>query len=125
MKTEDIEFKAKTCDGEWVYGCYAEYKAFGEEVRRVIIDRRGSSESIMPETLCEYSRKRDKNGAKIYENDLVRMYVVNTTYYKRPFEEEVCGEVCRGDDGAFHISANGGPKYSFNNTMVVVGSKFD
>lgn len=41
METNKIEFKAKTPDGEWVFGCYVEYKVFGEELRQVIVDRGG------------------------------------------------------------------------------------
>lgn len=124
MKTEDIEFKAKTCNGEWVYGCYAEYTVFGEEVRREIIDRNGYSVSVVPETLCEYTRKRDKNGTKIYENDIVKIWVYNTTYYKHPYEEELKGHVCRADNGAFYVSV-AGKQYNFNSNMFVLGCKFD
>lgn len=126
MDTSEIEFKAKNSDGEWVHGCYAEYKVFGEEVRRVIIDRKGRSETIDPATLCEYTRIRDMCGKKIFVNDRAEMYVVNTTYYRRPTEEKLTGNVRRDTNGEFYFAVSGtGEKYTLNSTIVVSDSEFD
>lgn len=126
MDTSEIEFKAKNSEGEWVHGCYAEYKVFGDELRRVIIDRKGKSETIDPDTLCEYTRLRDFYGKKIFVNDRAEMYVVNTTYYRRPTEDKLTGTICRDTNGEFYFSVSDtGEKYTINSTIVVSNSEFD
>ena len=125
MKTSEIEFKAKTPEGEWVFGCYVEYKVFREELRQAIVDRNGQMHSVDTETVCEFIRRADAKGTKIFENDTAEMVVVNTTYYKHPFEEKFVGTICRAENGEFYYSTTSGAKYKLNDTIVVTGSEFD
>ena len=70
----EILFKAKRKDnGEWVEGYY-----FGVGEKHMILnfstDESGTYHNmyeIDPETLCQYTGLTDKNGNKIWENDIV------------------------------------------------------
>lgn len=73
----EILFKAKRLDnGEWVEGllCKGLFSKFaieeiGESRRR----------DIHPETICQFTGLTDKNGEKIFENDIINC---KTTLYK-------------------------------------------
>ena len=67
----EILFKAKRKDnGKWVKGFYYEtywknYILFG------MADGVPNMIEVFPETLCQYTGMTDKNGDKIWENDIV------------------------------------------------------
>lgn len=126
MKTSEIEFKAKNVDGEWVFGSYVEYKAFGEELRQIIVDRLGKQHWVNVDTLCQYIGRRDSEGVKVFEGDICTMAVYDTRYYQRPEKVELQGTICRGNTGVFYFNVLGEKKqYAINDSLKVVSSEFD
>lgn len=66
---KEILFKAKRIDnGEWVYGFYMDRK--GPEI---IQDGTWIIWEVDENTVCQYTGLTDKNGNKIWENDVVRL----------------------------------------------------
>ena len=69
----EILFKAKTCNGEWVEGLLAH-----KDSKWYISNKAGQpfAYEVRPETICQYTGLTDKNGNKIWENDVVKDNVV-------------------------------------------------
>lgn len=81
----EILFRAKRLDnGEWIEGCYlkspCEYTGFLKDFISVATydeENECGSELIYkvdPETVCQYTGMTDKNGSKVWENDIIQMF---------------------------------------------------
>lgn len=71
----EILFKAKRIDnGEWVEGYYMFYD--NDHIIITINEKGLLYERVRPDTICQYTGLTDKNGCKIWENDVVKDNVI-------------------------------------------------
>ena len=103
----EILFKAKRLDnGEWVEGFYFEFKGetYIAEMRQTFMTTYYTEESVVDfnmrayeveaETICQYTGLTDKNGNKIWENDIVKCYSFDCSGREVEFISDVFWDDC-------------------------------
>ena len=130
MTMREILFRAKRIDnGEWVEGQYAfilnPLTESGEPIKHLICNGTNIfNDEIDPETLCQYTGLTDKNGNRIWENDIVGAWSEGKTYI---------GRVKRRVDGLYIIYPSYQkqefwglcPDENGKTTVEVIGNIFD
>ena len=119
----EILFRAKRIDnGEWVEGNYVKAELIHEDgYEHYIIEtmRRGKTYEIDPETLCQYTGLKDKNGNRISENDIVSGYFNH---------KKITGFIKYGSNAVYYIEREGSYGIHLDNSedwLEVIGNIFD
>ena len=96
----EILFRAKRIDnGEWVEGYYLK-TTLGKDIEPsdVIfipfkINRSGQWGwiKVLPETLCQFTGMVDKNGRRIWENDIIKHEISDTIGVVKWYQEDYVG----------------------------------
>lgn len=126
----EIKFKAKRKDNnEWVYGYYhkevstsialQEYgiNEIEEHYIHTVIDHLPFKIEVLPETICEYTGIKDKNGVEIYENDKVK--------YDYEFSTEIGVITYNQNNASYQIKGISSSSMKHHKQLIVIGNIFD
>jgi len=76
----EIEFRGQRKDtGEWVYGFYMLHPFKGNPVLCSVIVQNQIPYEVIPETVGQFTGKRDKNGKKIYKKDKIEAIIIENS----------------------------------------------
>ena len=126
----EILFRAKRADnGEWVEGYFAIGKCYLDEKERYAIlpidlcfyphCEINEWIEIDPETVCQYTGLKDKNGKRIWENDIVSGYFNH---------KKITGFIKYGSNAVYYIEREGSYGIHLDNSedwLEVIGNIFD
>lgn len=114
MKIENIKFKAKRLDGKgWAIGDLLHSYENGAIIVPI---EGGGAFSVDPSTVCMFTGLTDKNGAPIYEGDIV-IYKDNNGEKRGDINwDSKAAAFCFGQDFLVHY---------LSEDMVVIGNKFE
>ena len=123
----EIIFKAKRLDnGEWVEGYYLNIAKINHFICTGKIKLDGALKGIIapemyvidPDTLCQHTGLTDRNGKRIWENDIVELPDENV-YFKCEWEKDTARFVLNGD--RFTVDFDDYREYE----VEVIGNIFD
>lgn len=129
----EILFKAKRLDnGEWIEGYYWS-NLIGSHFIRIAQDKNSKftidDYEIDPDTLCQFTGLTDRDGNKIWENDIIDVSDCclddyGPTEYNSPIIFVEWNEYYCGFDPFVNYDCNGSIYYKAEETKVI-GNKFD
>ncbi len=115
----EILFRAKTKNGEVVYGSH-HFDGTSHYIKSQTNNKRfGCGIEVIPETISQYVGKCDKNGTKIFENDIVK---VPEGYCGDYFYTESTG-IIEYEDGGFLVNTDGVSDTNWED-LEVIGNLF-
>ena len=122
MSQREILFKAKRADnGNWIQGNLIVNETTGQHMIMHVWPEHPDLydfRTVIPETVCQYTGLTDKNGKKIFENDIMRYSYISTRGKDRTKEY-----VVQWVDNGFHIFDD---DYGFSpQSLEVIGNIHD
>lgn len=137
----EIKFKGKSA-GVWHYGHFFAYKNTGGGTGAHFIIEQNANEKpkpvqVIPDTVGQFTGLCDKNGVKIFEGDLVKVYIPEywgkDGFFAETEPQEYIGEVkwnihTLRYEVRFHMDGSGiiGTEFGWSSTdFEVVGNIFD
>lgn len=128
MREYKFRGKTGTTEGKkWVYGYYYKVKSFfcDKEGHFISVIRNDHLQdcNIDEDTLCQYTGEKDKNGAEIYEGDILRFSEVDTAIVE--WNEKYSYFMVRPIQDYYFDSDVLGHALEYNDNVEVIGNKFD